>query len=799
MKKNLAKAVVLGLVCASVLSANAYAANKMDITASRDILYYGDGTRVDLNNDGVIKGFWMPIYSPSETLYRAIYIHENSDKTINLRYAEPNPTEIKYLNVDYKTSGGTSIGLENNTIDGKTTIKSAPEYGISFINRDIYSGQLPNLDKQYGILNTSGELEIVGETLIELNSIANEKIGAYNNSENRMAFSGVLDIRGINSDTTEIGIRNEGTFEFNGSLLKLQNNNTGIFNNSKTTINTEKLIIEGNDAKAIINNRESMLTITADQGILDGDIRNNGRLIFNGHSTGEADGESYFQISSNIYHGRNAETVINLSNDNNITVFNGKVVGSDLGGEFQLTIGKNVIWEASSQNEILNGLVLDGGSIQLNSDRYTFDSDGLPSEPWGSSYSTLNLKNLQASKGIFSLTTDLMNNVGDKIIFSGTIPSNANLGIEIWNNGSSGGKAHLNDGIHKVTIIEAPENSNFNFEYGLGFYGHYNEYMLFNPIIETEIQDNKKLWNFVGWGEGGHKTLYKEKDQEPVEPWINHVELDNTLKRINDIRTDPSEVGAWLRGENGKMKIRSYGYKYNLMSGGYDWKYESDAAKMFLGFGISYAKNNCDTGIIGDTKSMGYNLYGSWLGRENNDYVDVIVKYGTLDKKYAGLDDNNVFVTGDYDKKLFSIAAKYGRRITRDDGWYYEPSVGLTWGRIGSADFTDSQGIKIHADSSTSKMATLGMQVGKNIQGTEFYGLFQMRHDFDGKMHVSVPGSDLPGSSVYDDMGGTWYKVGIGAARKINKNNSFYMDIEKDFGNKVKKPYAIGAGYRYTF
>ena len=74
-----------------------------------------------------------------------------------------------------------------------------------------------------------------------------------------------------------------------------------------------------------------------------------------------------------------------------------------------------------------------------------------------------------------------------------------------------------------------------------------------------------------------------------------------------------------------------------------------------------------------------------------------------------------------------------------------------------------------------------------------------MRHDFDGKMHVSVPDSTLPGSSVYDDMGGTWYKVGIGAARKIDKNNSFYIDIEKDFGNKVKKPYSIGAGYRYTW
>lgn len=799
MKKNLTKAVVLGLMCASVFAGSAYAANTMDITASRDIVYYGDGTRADLNNDGIIKNFGMPRYSPSEVLYRAIYIYENSNKTINLQYGETNPTEIKYLNIDYKTVAGTSIGLENDTIDGKTIIKSAPEYGMSFINR--YDGT-SSLDKQYGILNTSGELEIIGETVIELSDIANERVGVYNNSANCMAFSGMLEIRGDNSDVisdNEIGIRNEGGFEFSGTLLNLRNNNTGILNNGTATINSKKIIIEGHDTKAIINNDDSILNITADRGILDGDIHNNGRLIFNGHSTGEEDGESYFQISSDIYHGRNAETVINLSNDNNVTVFTGKVVGSDLGGEFQLKLGKNVIWEASLQDEVLNGLVLDGGSIQLNSDRYTFYSDGLPSEPWGSGYSTLNLKNLQANKGIFSLTTDLMNNVGDKIIFSGTTPSNANLGIEIWNNGSSGGEEHLNDGIHKVTIIEAPKESNLNFEYGLGFYNHYSEYMLFNPIIETEFQGDKKLWNFVGWGEAGHKTVIKEKDQEPIEPWLNYIDLDNTLKRINDIRTDPSEVGAWLRGENGKMKIRSYGYKYNLMSGGYDWKYESDAAKMFLGFGISYAKNNCDTGIIGDTKSMGYNLYGSWLGRENNDYVDVIVKYGTLDKKYAGLDDNNVFVTGDYDKKLFAVAAKYGRRITRDDGWYYEPSVGLTWGRIGSADFTDSQGIKIHTDSSTSKMATLGMQVGKNIQGTEFYGLFQVRHDFDGKMHVSVPGSDLPGSSVYDDMGGTWYKVGIGAARKINKNNSFYMDIEKDFGNKVKKPYAIGAGYRYTF
>ena len=535
-------------------------------------------------------------------------------------------------------------------------------------------------------------------------------------------------------------------------------------------------------------------------------------------------------VFGDIKHNSGAQTKINFVSDTlrdldspfgvNWCTFNGNVLDSD--SNFEMTINKNASWMPRNQSGEVEGIKLNGGWISLSIDNYIWN-DSVPggdymSYEWNDNYDTLTLKDIQISNtqfsgskviksfvlgsGGFSLSTDLANNKGDKIVFTGTpniSPNIDKIGLVIWDKNSNPQNIIKEDDGKSVTLIEAPESSNMKFESALGFGRNYNSFRVYDPIIKEVTDGITHKWNFVGWQAGGTKTVDSEIDQGKDALDLHATELDNTLKRINDIRTDPSEVGAWLRGENGKMKIRSYGYKYNLMSGGYDWKYESDAAKMFLGFGISYAKNNCDTGIIGDTKSMGYNLYGSWLGRENNDYVDVIVKYGTLDKKYAGLDDNNVFVTGDYDKKLFSIAAKYGRRITRDDGWYYEPSVGLTWGRIGSADFTDSQGINIHADSSTSKMATLGMQVGKNIQGTEFYGLFQVRHDFDGKMHVSVPGSDLPGSSVYDDMGGTWYKVGIGAARKINKNNSFYMDIEKDFGNKVKKPYAIGAGYRYTF
>lgn len=573
-------------------------------------------------------------------------------------------------------------------------------------------------------------------------------------------------------------------------------------------------------------------------------INNSGYLKISGEAF--SDNESSQVLQGKIVHNPGATTIISLSGSSNaddlqyilkeiinvrdisLSKFIGTVEGSSDSG-FSMELNSGAYWLAGKQTEVINKLTLNGGAVIVGDfafDKVTTGMFSGENTAWPTHYNTLKVKDFYSNGfssnsftkiGGLYVYTDLKNDQGDRIIFTGTTPDST-ISLGIVNKDDLSGAAISPDAGHRVIVVTAPANTKMKISSKMLVYGNelnklfgrsldVKPFDLYSPTLETEfvdgsdvgIEGNAKNWVFTGWGKSGGKTVKGENDQGKDALDLNATELDNTLKRINDIRTDPSEVGAWLRGENGKMKIRSYGYKYNLMSGGYDWKYESDAAKMFLGFGISYAKNNCDTGIIGDTKSMGYNLYGSWLGRENNDYLDVIVKYGTLDKKYAGLDDNNVFVTGDYDKKLFSVAAKYGRRITRDDGWYYEPSVGLTWGRIGSADFTDSQGINIHADSSTSKMATLGMQVGKNIQGTEFYGLFQVRHDFDGKMHVSVPGSDLPGSSVYDDMGGTWYKVGIGAARKINKNNSFYMDIEKDFGNKVKKPYAIGAGYRYTF
>lgn len=671
-----------------------------------------------------------------------VKITGTNDKSITF---SPSLAGIEGINIGLLGTGGTGI---LHMSSGETTIN-----GNLYITHYNDPSAHCSIENQYGTLVFNG------------NILANGIV--RNLSSATLKANAVFDIHsGVENDSIlSVGLINDGNMLVTG--------------NGKLSVNVYNNALAG--ASGPYSNYSPLYAID-----------NRGDLI--------ADAES---IIGNIKHNLGANTKINLERSSRYEgaygIFCGNVLDSD--ANFSLILNQNTYWEPRHQPGEVEGITLNGASIQLSWGNYHFDEENNNRlyYGWSNDFDTLKLKNVKGTGGYLLLSTDLANDVGDKYEFTGTVPNDFRLGVGIWNKDNNGGVPINREDGHSVTIITAPSNATIDVQAKLGFSQQYSDSFLYSPIIDEVVVGANRNWNFVGWERSGNKTTKTETEQQKDGVELNATELDNTLKRINDIRTDPSEVGVWLRGESGKMKIRSYSYDYSIMSGGYDWDFDSNAAKMFLGFGISYAKNDCDTGIIGNTKSMGYNLYGSWLGKENKDYVDVIVKYGTLDKDYAGFDDNNVFVTGDYDKNLFSIAAKYGRRIEREDGWYFEPSVGLTWGRIGSADYTDSQGIKIHADSSTSKMASLGVQVGKNVKGTEYYGKFEVRHDFDGKMHVSVPGSNLPGSSVYDDMGGTWYKVGIGTARKIDKNNSFYIDIEKDFGNKVKKPYSIGAGYRYTW
>lgn len=756
-KKSLVVGVLLS-VCSINMGVQAAFHSKIDINTDKEITYKTSNFS-GTSTSPEVGEITAPSFTGANDRGATINIFGNNNKNINFIFTGSDD-KTSGLTIDYNTGIGHSIGILNNSAGADVQIKSDKDI---WIVNNIYSGHASAdaIKSQYAIKNEAGTLTVKSNLKIGLNNKIPETTALINEAGATLNIIGDVSIA---SDTSSGNV-------FTGSVIE---------NEGNMTIN----------GRVVCSLKPDYFS--ADTPYVAGynAISNKGDFTFNAR-------EIY--INGDIEHFSGAHTNINLSHVLE-GAFWGAIKGSD--ANFHMTLGENAFWSIpANQTDVVYGLKLNGGLVYVNTPNYyNYGS----SDVWNTKFQTVTFANLQTNeKSAICVSTDLLNDVGDKVILTGTVPAELQLGIK--NKDDNGGVPIKESDGHSVTVVHVDGDNKINLKTGLMFYnleiaGGDDGLSLYTPIIKEEALTSGALitgrdYNFVGWGSKAAGDILDQ--QLPTnEPYINTNELDSVFKRLMDIRNDPSEVGVWIHGETGEMKIDGYGYDYNMTSGGHDWKHESNAAIMFGGFGITHSVNKCDTGIIGDAKSTGYNLYGSWLGKDNNDYVDVILKYGKMDKTYAGLDINNVFAGGNYSKDVFSITAKYGRRYEMRNDWYYEPFAGLTWGRISDVDFKDTRGFKIHGDSVTSKMANLGIQVGKKLDKHDIYYRMNLVHDFDGEMYMNVPGTK---TAAYTDMGGTWLKFAVGTSAKVGKNNSFYIDLERDFGSRVEKPWAISAGYRHTW
>lgn len=771
MKKKALIAGVLLSVCSINMGVQAAFHSKIDINTDKDITYKTSNFS-GTSTSPEVGEITSPSFTDANDTGATINIFGNNNKNINFIFTGSDD-KTSGLTIDYNTGIGHSIGILNNSADADVQINSDKDI---WIVNNIYSGHASAdaIKSQIAIMNEAGTLTVKSNLKIGLNNKIPETAALINEAGATLNIIGDVS---ISSDTSSGNgfsgsvIENEGNMTINGEV---------VFNVSADNLPGDKPYAAGYNA-----------------------ISNMGNFTINADDIARA---TY--IYGDIEHFSGAQTNINLKGDEKSLdsqhilegAFWGAIKGSD--ANFHMTLGENTFWSVpANQTDVVYGLKLNGGVVYVNTPNYY---DYGSSDVWNTNYQTVTFANLQTNeKSAICVSTDLLNDVGDKVVLTGTVPAELQLGIK--NKDDNGGVPIKESDGHSVTVVHVDGDNKVNLKTGLMFYNLEiadgdDSLSLYTPIIKEEALTSGTIitgrdYKFVGWGSSSAGDVL-DKQLPSNEPYINTNELDNVFKRVMDIRNDPSEVGVWIRGETGKMKIEGYGYDYNLTSGGHDWKHENNAGILFGGFGITHSVNKCDTGIIGDTKSTGYNLYGSWLGKDNNDYVDVILKYGKMDKTYAGLDINNIFAAGNYSKDVLSIAAKYGRRYEMRNDWYYEPFAGLTWGKISDVDFKDARGFNIHGDSVTSKIANLGMQVGKKMDKRDFYYRMNLVHDFDGKMHVNVPGTT---TNAYTDMGGTWLKCAIGTSAKVGKNNSYYIDLEKDFGSKVEKPWSISAGYRHTW
>lgn len=274
-------------------------------------------------------------------------------------------------------------------------------------------------------------------------------------------------------------------------------------------------------------------------------------------------------------------------------------------------------------------------------------------------------------------------------------------------------------------------------------------------------------------------------------------DMNDLTKRMGELRDSPEGIGSWVRfygseQEYGRQNMTSkstsvqLGSDYDIGSG---WK---------VGGAFTYTDGTSkyDNGSS-DNKAYGVAAYGSWLA-DNGAFVDLIGKYSRLssDFELSSMD-------GKSKNNALSASVEAGWHIPFAELAFVEPQAELTYGVVLGDDFTTSNGVKISQEDTEALIGRLGVRTGfhfPNKKGT-VYARASVLHDFKGESEFTASLVDDASvrSTMKDDIGGTYYEIGVGANFNWTDNAYSYVDLEKQNGGDVKKNWRWNVGFRYVW
>ena len=307
---------------------------------------------------------------------------------------------------------------------------------------------------------------------------------------------------------------------------------------------------------------------------------------------------------------------------------------------------------------------------------------------------------------------------------------------------------------------------------------------------EAQVDENGNVVNEV---KSQNKTNLSISKLGALSLMTWRQENNDMNKRLGEIRDSQGEQGIWARMSRGEAKYGSQGVKnqYNYYQLGYDHKIADD---WILGGAFTYTdgENNL-VGGSGTNKNTGFAVYGSNL-RDDGSFIDLIAKYAHMKNDFDTIGGVGI---GEYSTNGYALSAEYGKRF-QQDGFWIEPQAELTYGKVSSADFTTSEGAKVHQDSLDSLVGRLGFSLGKDVKAGNVYVRASYLYDFKGDVAMRM--SNGVASDTYDqDLGGSWWEFGVGTNLNFGKDMHFYFDVERTEGGKVDTPWQWNAGVRLSF
>ena len=309
----------------------------------------------------------------------------------------------------------------------------------------------------------------------------------------------------------------------------------------------------------------------------------------------------------------------------------------------------------------------------------------------------------------------------------------------------------------------------------------------------------------IGYGDYETMVMQSTKGAMTSSMMVWRNEMNDLMKRMGDLRLSPEDTGAWVhfyRGKTSSDKNKaSFRMNYTTIQAGYDWKAGKDWR---VGVAGSYMKGSSSyaTGS-GDNKAGNFAVYGTWTGR-SGEYVDIIAKIGRMANDFSVTNEwGNVTAKGDYHTWGESVSAEYGRRFHRDNGYYFEPQVEMTFGHMNGVNYDmTSNGygtLQVEQSGLTSVIGRLGIAMGQETKRGTWFLKASLYHEFAGDMDTTWKVTGNPTKYTKQDGKDTWVGIQLGGTVKLNDRTSLYGDFEKTFGGDIKTNWRVDAGLRWSF
>ena len=589
----------------------------------------------------------------------------------------------------------------------------------------------------------------------------------------------VIDVEG-SKYSVGIHVQNtDMTDETNRATVNVNTENTTI--NAVTALSAMSHSVLNVNSNLVTNGKNAILT----RGNSDVNINTDGQHTtqLNGDIVFNYDGASSgTEIDSNVN--------VNLNGEGSSWSGNAKAEWNSASGKpdeaklavshMNLNVENGAQWNPTtinSQNNPTNGMNnIDINNLALNNGVVNLDSSNLAGDD------AVKIENLEGTGGTINT-----NNVGNKLSIDNKAAdtSLAVHGTKEVTDAIASGDASLQDLADVVMKSNGKSAADTVTSDANDILGGYKVYVDKNGDVIT--QSAKTLEN---------PTNRAISDMANISLMTWRAENNDMNKRLGELRDSKGEHGAWARMARGESKYGSQNVKnqYNYYQVGYDEKLSTNP-NWTVGVALTRTEGSSTFARgTGENKHTGVAVYGSYLN-DNGSFVDLIAKYARMDNDYstigAGVGDAS------YETNGYSLSAEYGKRFTKDNGFWIEPQVELTYGTVGSVDYLTSKGARVHQDSVDSLVGRLGFSLGKDIKQGNVYVRASYLYDFDGETSATMVGK---GSQKYEqDLGGGWWEVGVGTNINLSDATHLYFDVEKTYGGNVATPWQWNAGVRWSF